>query len=55
MMSPATGLHSDNARGELRRQNDQRLAPHLASHDNGAPRVEPDYAADILAQIDAKD
>ncbi len=55
MMSPAAGLHPDNARRMLLRQSDQRLASHLASHDNCAGCVEPDHAADVLAKIDPKD
>ena len=54
MMGAAAGLHPDNARSKLLRQSDQRLAPHLSPHDDRAGRVEPDHAADILAQIDAK-
>ncbi len=54
VMGAAAGLHPDNARRKLLRQCDQCLAPHLSSHDDRAGRVEPHHAADILAQINAK-
>ena len=55
MMSAAAGLHSDNASRQLLRKSYQRFASHLAPHDDGAGRVEPNHAAHILAEIDAKD
>ena len=54
MMSPATGLHPDNARRKLLRQSNQRLPPHLATHHNRAGRIQPNHAADVLAEVDAK-
>ena len=41
MMSPAAGLHPDNARRKLLRQSNQRLPPHLATHHNRAGRIQP--------------
>ena len=55
MMSAAAGLHPDNARRKLLRQSNQRLASHLAPHHDRAGRVQPDHAADVLAEVDAKD
>ena len=54
MMSPAAGLHPDNARRKLLRQSNQRLPPHFATHHNCAGRIQPNHAADVLAEVDAK-
>ena len=54
MMSPAAGLHPDNARRKLLRQSNQRLPPHLATHHNRAGRIQPNHAAHVLAEVDAK-
>src|SRR5580704_12929516 len=54
MMSPAAGLHPDNAWRKLLRQSNQRLPPHLATHHNRAGRIQPNHAADVLAEVDAK-
>ena len=54
MMSPATGLHPDNARRKLLRQSNQCLPPYLATHDNRAGRIQPNHAADVLVEVDAK-
>ena len=54
MMGAAAGLHPDNARRELLRQSNQRLAPYLATHHNRAGRIQPNHAADVLAEVDAK-
>jgi len=55
VMGAAARFHSDNASRQLLREPDERLAPHLASHDDGAGRVKSHHAADVLAEIDAKD
>src|ERR1700741_4182060 len=54
MMSPAAGLHPENARRKLLRQSNQRLPPYLATHHNRAGRIQPNHTADVLAEIDAK-
>ena len=54
VMGAAAGFHPDNAGRKLLRQSNQRLPPYLAPHDNRAGPIQPDDAADILAQIDAK-
>src|SRR5271165_7105892 len=54
MMSPAAGLHPDNARRKLLRQSNQRLPPYLATHHNRAGRIQPNHAADVLAEVDAE-
>src|ERR1700683_2836 len=54
MMSATARLHSDNARRELLRQSDQRLAPYLAPHDDHARWTQSDDAADVLAEVDTK-
>ena len=48
-MSPAAGLHPDNARRKLLRQSNQRLVPYLATHHNRAGRIQPNHAANVLA------
>src|SRR5277367_5253952 len=54
MMSAAAGLHPDNARRKLLRQSNQRLPPYLATHNDRAGRIQPNHAADVLAEVDAK-
>lgn len=54
MMGAAAGFHSDNASRQFLRKPDQRLAPHLASHNHRAGGVEADHAAEVLAEIHAK-
>src|SRR6516162_2883687 len=55
MMGPAASLHPDDAWSKLLRQSNQRLPPHLTSHNDRTGRIQPDDAADVLAEIDAKD
>ena len=55
MTAAAAGLHPDNARRKLLRQSNQRLPSHLTPHNDRAGRIEADDAADVLAEIDAKD
>jgi transposase len=40
------------ARRKLLRQSNQRLPPRLATHHNRAGRVQPNHAADVLAEVD---
>ena len=54
MMGAAAGLHPDNARRKLLRQSNQRLPPYLATHNNRPGRIQPNHAADVLAEVDAK-
>src|ERR1700733_8570920 len=54
MMGPAAGLHPDNARRKLLRQSNQRLSPYLATHNDRAGRMQPNHAADVLAEVHAK-
>ena len=54
VVGAAACLHRDNAPRQLLRQPDQCLASHLAAHDDRGGRIEPDYAADILAKIYAE-
>ena len=55
MMGPAAGLHPDNARRKLLRQSNQCLPSYLATHYNRAGRIQPNHAAHVLAEVDAKD
>ena len=52
MMGAAAGLHPDDARRKLLRQSNQCLAPHPTPHHDRAGRVEPNDAADVLAEVD---
>ena len=54
MMGAAASLHADNARRKLLGQSNQCLPFHLASHHNRAGCVEPNHAADVLAEVNAK-
>jgi hypothetical protein len=54
-MSAAAGLHSDDARRKLLRQPNQGLSSYFTPHHDRAGCVQPDDAADVLAEIDAKD
>ena len=54
MMGAVAGLHPDNARRKLLRQSNQRLPPCLATHNNRPGRIQPNHAADVLAEVDAK-
>src|ERR1700733_10215741 len=53
-MGPAAGLHPDNERKKLLRQSNQRLSPYLATHNDRAGRMQPNHAADVLAEVHAK-
>jgi hypothetical protein len=55
VMGATACFHSDNASRQLLRQSDERLAPHLAPHDDRASRVEADHTTHVLAEIHAKD
>src|SRR6516225_723858 len=55
VMSAAAGLHSDDARRKLLRQPNQGLSSYFTPHHDRAGCVQPDDAADVLAEIDAKD
>jgi hypothetical protein len=55
VMRAAAGLHSDDARRKLLRQPNQGLSSCLTPHHDRAGCVKPDDAADVLAEIDAKD
>ena len=55
MMGAAAGLHPDNAWSKLLRQSNQRLPSYLTPHHDRTGRIQPDHAADVLAEIDAKD
>jgi hypothetical protein len=54
MIGAAAGLHRHDARSELPRQSDQCLPSDLTPHYDRARRVEPNDAADVLAEVDAK-
>ena len=55
VVSAAAGLHSDDARRKLLRQPNQGLSSYLTPHHDRTGCVQPDDAADVLAEIDAKD
>jgi hypothetical protein len=55
MVRPAARLHRDHAGRKLGRQADQRLAPHPPAQDDRSRDIQPDDAADVLAEIDAED
>jgi hypothetical protein len=55
MMGAAAGLHPDNARRKLLRQSNQRFPSHLTPHHDRARRIQPNHAAGVLAEVDAKD
>ena len=45
---------SRRASAEVVKTSEQRLAPHLATHHNRAGRIQPNHAAHVLAEVDAK-
>jgi hypothetical protein len=54
MKDAAASLHSDDARNKLPSQSNQRRAPRLTPYDDRARGIEARDAADVLADLDAK-